>query len=56
MKLSALYLIAEIFNIFKEEIHTLCTSTLNRRTANVTKNAYAISTRIVNANAAELIY
>ena len=52
MKLSAFYLIAEIFNTFKEEINTLCTSTLNRRKANFIKNAYAIPTKILKANAA----
>ena len=52
MKFSAFYLIAKISNIFENEINTLCTSTLNRRTANVTKNAYAIPTKILKANAA----
>ena len=52
MKFSAFYLIAEISNTFKNEINTLCTSTLNRRTSNVTKNAYAIPTEILNTNAA----
>ena len=52
MKLSAFYLIAEIFNTFKNEIDKFCTSTLNQRTANVIKNAYAIPTKILKANAA----
>ena len=52
MKLSAFYLIAEIFNTFKNEINKLCTSTLNRRTAKVINNAYAIPTKILKANAA----
>ena len=52
MKLSAFYLIAEIFNTFKNEINKLCTSTLNRRTAKVIKNAYAIPTKILKAKAA----
>ena len=52
MKLLAFYLIAEIFSTFKKEINTLCTSTLNQRTANIIKNAYAIPTKILKANAA----
>ena len=52
MKFSAFYLIAKISNIFEKEINTLCTSTLNQRTANIIKNAYAIPTKILKANAA----
>ena len=52
MKLSAFHLIAKISNIFEKEINTLCTSTLNRRTAKVINNAYAIPTKILKANAA----
>ena len=52
MKFSAFYLIAKISNIFENEINTLCTRTLNRRTAKVINNAYAIPTKILKANAA----
>ena len=56
MKFSAFYLSAKISNIYENEINTLCTSTLNRRTANVTKNAYAIPTKNLKSKCASIRY
>ena len=51
MKLSAFRIITEMSNIFKNQINTLNISALTRKTANFTRNAYAIPTKTFRCNA-----
>ena len=51
MKLSAFSFITELSNILKNQINTLNISALTRKTANFTRNAYAIPTKTFRCNA-----
>ena len=51
MKFSPLIYNAEIYNIWTNELNRFLSSRLTRKTVDSTKNAYAIPTKIVKANA-----